>query len=236
MPAWLQLSLIALTAGSAMPLGGFLASRKNVLPRWLEAELRHTIVAAGGGVLIAAVALVLVPEGSARTSPLLASACVLAGGVFTLFVDRALARHGGHFGMLTAMLLDYLPESLALGALFVDKGSAVVLLGILIGVQNLPEGFNAQRELQRAGMPPRRILWFFFALTPLGPLLALLGWQALAEQPELLGGTLLFAAGGILYLTFQDIAPQVPLKNRWAPPLGAVAGFIIGLAGNMLLN
>ncbi len=40
-------------------------------------------------------------------------------------------------------------------------------------------------------------------------------------------GPMFFAAGGILYLTFEDIAPAAPLKGRWAPPLGAVAGFLL---------
>lgn len=45
---------------------------------------------------------------------------------------------------------------------------------------------------------------------------------------------MLFAAGGILYLTFQDIAPQVPLARHRGPPLGAMAGFALGLAGARL--
>ena len=47
-----------------------------------------------------------------------------------------------------------------------------------------------------------------------------------------LGG--MFAAGGILYLTFQDIAPQARLEHHWAPPLGAVLGFALALVGEML--
>jgi ZIP family zinc transporter len=47
---------------------------------------------------------------------------------------------------------------------------------------------------------------------------------------------MLFAAGGILYLTFEDIAPQAHLARRWAPALGAVAGFMLGLLGQMLLR
>lgn len=46
---------------------------------------------------------------------------------------------------------------------------------------------------------------------------------------------MLFAAGGILYLTFQDIAPQVRLDRHWAPPLGAVGGFLLGLAGSFIV-
>jgi ZIP family zinc transporter len=45
---------------------------------------------------------------------------------------------------------------------------------------------------------------------------------------------MLFAAGGILYLIFEDIAPQAALRNRHAPPLGAVAGFLLGLAGQLM--
>jgi len=44
---------------------------------------------------------------------------------------------------------------------------------------------------------------------------------------------MLVSAGGILYLIFQDIAPQVPLgRHRW-PAQGAVAGFALGLLGSL---
>lgn len=47
---------------------------------------------------------------------------------------------------------------------------------------------------------------------------------------------MLSAAGEILYLTFQDLAPQAKLDRHWAPPLGAVAGFLLGLIGDQLLH
>ena len=47
---------------------------------------------------------------------------------------------------------------------------------------------------------------------------------------------MLFASGGILYLIFEDIAPQARLERRWSPPLGAVAGFVLGLVGHLLLT
>jgi ZIP family zinc transporter len=47
---------------------------------------------------------------------------------------------------------------------------------------------------------------------------------------------MIFAAGGILYLTFQDIAPQAKLQKHWGPPLGAVAGFLLGLIGQLLIH
>ena len=47
---------------------------------------------------------------------------------------------------------------------------------------------------------------------------------------------MLFAAGGILYLLFQDIAPQSRVNRYWAPALGAVAGFGVGMAGHLLVS
>ena len=47
---------------------------------------------------------------------------------------------------------------------------------------------------------------------------------------------MLLAAGGILYLTFQDIAPQARLARHWSPPLGAVLGFALALVGELLLG
>ena len=55
----------------------------------------------------------------------------------------------------------------------------------------------------------------------------------MADAPVATAATMLFAAGGILYLVFQDIAPQAKLAAHWGPPLGAVLGFALGLAGTM---
>jgi ZIP family zinc transporter len=62
------------------------------------------------------------------------------------------------------------------------------------------------------------------------------GITVFAEHPRELGVLMLASAGGILYLTFQDIAPQAKLDNAWAPSLGAVAGFALGLLGHLLLT
>ena len=73
-------------------------------------------------------------------------------------------------------------------------------------------------------------------LAPLGPIIAFIGWYYFSENFQLLGITMLFAAGGILYLIFQDIAPQAHLKKHWAPSLGAVLGFCLGMLGNNLVT
>jgi zinc transporter ZupT len=60
--------------------------------------------------------------------------------------------------------------------------------------------------------------------------------RLLSGYPQIIFAIMLFAAGGILYVIFQDIAPQSKLKKHWAPPLGAVAGFLLGVLGKVAVG
>lgn len=227
----------ATLAGLFIPLGGLLARIERIRPLWLESELRHGVIAFGGGALMAAVALVLVPEGQRYLSSWMTLAAFGAGGITFFLVDRMIERRGGGFAQLMAMLLDFIPESLALGAMLVVDWEAALLLAGLIALQNLPEGFNAYLELRaRDVLPSRQILAGFCVIVLFGPLAAWFGFSFLRGTSGALGATMLFAAGGILYLVFEDIAPQAHLARRWAPALGAVAGFMLGLLAQMLLG
>ncbi len=187
--------------------------------------------------LVGAVALVLVPEGVRWVSdPLTVTALLLAGGGAFLLLDRRQERTHQATPQFTAMAADFLPESLALGGMFAVGGEGAILLAVLIGLQNLPEGFNAWRELAAVGVRGRVALGRMLVLALLGPVCGVVGWFWLAGHPAVLGGILLFAAGGILYLTFQDIAPQSRLERHWGPPLGAVLGFALALVGQLVLG
>jgi ZIP family zinc transporter len=65
---------------------------------------------------------------------------------------------------------------------------------------------------------------------------ALAGYGLLAGQDKIIASLMLFAAGGILYLVFQDIAPMSRLKNHWTPAIGATLGFMLGMIGAKLLG
>ncbi len=223
-------------AGLAMPLGAIIARFERVRPQWLEMELRHAIIAFGGGVLLSAVALVLVPEGISGLPPHLVAIAMMSGGMAFLLLDEFLSRNDTPASQLVAMLTDFIPEAIAIGAAFSSQRSVGMLLALLIFLQNLPEGFNAFRELRSAKrLSPNKILLGFLILALAGPLAGLSGWLFLSNHLLTLHFIMLFAAGGILYLVFQDIAPQAKLTRRWAPPLGAVAGFLLGLVGQMLI-
>jgi ZIP family zinc transporter len=242
-----EILIYTLFAGACIPLGGVLAIGEKIRPAWLENDLRHGIIAFGGGILLAAVALVLVPEGthylaqspfglSAMAVAVLSTVMFVVGGISFFALEKRLGLKRREKPQFTAMLLDYIPESLALGGAFALGSKSAVLLAIFIGLQNIPEGFNAYRELHSQNKQQKwQIILLMLLLVPIGPIIALLGWFYLANHVALLGFVMLFASGGILYLIFQDIAPQAHIKRHWAPPLGAVLGFSLGMLANNLV-
>ncbi|MBB1362425.1 MAG: divalent cation transporter [Shewanella sp.] len=233
----LLLTVLATTllAGLAMPLGALIAHFENVSSEWLEQEFRHSVMAFGGGALLSAVALVLVPEGIASLKPLPACMWLMAGGLSFMALDIYLNKIDTPASQLAAMLADFIPESIALGAAFATGSNNAFLLAALIALQNVPEGFSAYRELNASSAyKPQKIIIMFCLMAMLGPIAAMCGYLWLSESPEIIAAVMLFASGGILYSIFQDLAPQVKLEKRWAPPMGAVFGFGLGMLGLML--
>jgi ZIP family zinc transporter len=233
----LLLTVLATTllAGLAMPLGALIAHFENVSSEWLEQEFRHSVMAFGGGALLSAVALVLVPEGIAHLDPLPACMWLMVGGLSFMALDIYLNKIDTPATQLAAMLADFIPESIALGAAFATGSNNAFLLAALIALQNVPEGFSAYRELNASSAyRPKKIIILFCLMAVLGPIAAMCGYLWLSESPKVISAVMLFASGGILYSIFQDLAPQAKLENRWAPPMGAVFGFGLGMLGLML--
>ncbi|SDZ51376.1 zinc transporter, ZIP family [Jannaschia faecimaris] len=225
-----QALLLSLLAGAMIPLGAWIAWRRDQF----DERVPHAVVAFGGGTLVSAVALVLVPDGAARIPDALAVVLFLAGGAVFRWIDASVKRISGQHGQMLAMLTDFIPEAAALGALLATGENSAFLLAALIGLQNLPEGFNAWRE--NPPNAPRRTMALYCALALLGPAAAMAGNVFLSQSDGALGGLMVFAAGGVLYLVFEDVAPADRMESDPTPPLGAVAGFALGLAGHLMLT
>ena len=124
-----------------------------------------------------------------------------------------------------------------MGASFALGDKSAPVLALLIGLQNIPEGFNSFREIRNSSkISASRLIAYFSAISLCGPLSTWIGFSLLKDSPFIVGGISLGAAAGILYLTFQDIAPQAKLENKYAPSLGAVAGFMCGMVSKVLLG
>lgn len=232
-----KLILFSGIAGATVFLGGLLSHLfdRSIPDGEKKERLIHGFISFGAGIILSALALVLIPDGMEALDLLPLSLSFLAGAGLFMILDRYLSRKGGQMATLLAMLMDFIPEAIALGAVFSADVQTATLLALFIGLQNLPESFVAYRDLRSSGIAPRRILTIFFFLSFFGIAAALSGKFLLSGYPTFTALLMIFASGGILYLLFQDIVPESKLQGRFATPMGASLGFLLGIAGQMLI-
>jgi ZIP family zinc transporter len=222
----------------------------------LPASVAATMTAFGGGILLAAVALELVPEADEGAGTALTAAGLLAGTLLYVGADAWLNREPGtrrSRGMARAaaagrpmqppgdraavargesiaagIFVDGVPESIALG-LTVAEGEvgAALLAGILLG--NVVEAYGAAQPILEGGRSPR------FAIGLLGgigvALLAAtaLGGTVLADAgASLIGTAQAIAAGAVLAVVSIAVVPHAfdDISSRVATAI--VAGFVAG--------
>lgn len=231
----LMLSL-ALAAGMSIPAGALISSRVSLRSICLQRGMDSFVSYFGGGALLAAIALVLLPYGMEHVSVLAASFAFLIGGLVFWQLHALLKRSGSTAAQFIGMLLDFAPEALLLGAAAASGSNIVYLLAGMIALQNMPEGFASYHEMHQSTGSNGR-LWLLFLTVPVvGPLAAWIGFAWLSTSTAVIGIVMLFCSGGILYLIFDDIAPRAHLKYQDFPAIGAVSGFLLGLVGTMLIN
>lgn len=232
----LEVVLYSFASGITVIIGGFLA-RSGIFARGESGrEISHSIVAFGAGVLVAAVAFVLTPRGIDLLSLPVIIPVFLSGVVVFALLDSLIGRHGGRLAQLMAMALDYVPEAIALGSVFSYDRNTGLLLALFIGLQNLPESYNAFGDLVKSGYSRNRAFWTLFPFAFIGIIAAVLGFSFISEADRLVSSLMLFAAGGILYLVFQDITPMIKYKKHRAPAFSATIGFMIGIIGVKILG
>lgn len=250
-------SAVGASAGWGLAAGGSLvAGALAGVALRLPARVAAGITAFGGGVLLAAVALELVPEADAR-----AGLWATAGGLLTGMLAYVLAdawvsrseqmrtmRRSAHSaaagrpmatgaasaeaargeGIAVGLFLDGVPESIALG-LTVAEGTIglSLLVGILLG--NLVEAYGAAQPIVAGGLSRRFAVTLMAAIgvTLVGA--TVLGGTVLADaDPTIAGTAQAVASGAVLAVVSVAIIPHVFAEvNRWVA-VTFVLGFVAG--------
>ena len=235
---WWEVTLLGLLAGIIGTGAGGLCSiffnRPN--PRFLGA-----ILAFSAGVMLAIIFLELLVESMAYSGyPAALGGLTLGMGAFYL-LDHYLPHHhpvsaenhgrGDYLkkGSLLALGigLHNLPEGLAIGAGFSGSTGLGLTLTILIALHNIPEGMAVAAPLKFGGYSFRKVL-FITALSgaPMG-LGALAGALIGGISPIVLGISLAFAAGAMLYIVCDELIPDA---YETAGSHLAIAGIFLGVA------
>jgi ZIP family zinc transporter len=215
-----------------------------------------TITAFGGGVLLAAIALELVPDADAEAGLGLTAGGLLAGTLVYVGADAWLSRdqememmrRSGHAAaagremempinraevtrgesIAAGLFVDGVPESIALGLTIAEGQVGVALLvGIVIG--NTVEAYGSAQPIV-AGGRSRQFAVVLLGLIGLALALAtVLGGTVLADaSPELIGTTQAVAAGAVLAVVSIAVIPHAFEEVSSAVATATVLGFICG--------
>ncbi len=223
-------------AGITVFIGGILSYmfKQHIKEGMVKNEITHGFMSFGFGVMLSALALVLVPKGIEGLPLLPILVVFISGTIIFMLIDRYLAINGGKTATLLAMMMDFIPESIALGAVFAIEQNTATLLAVFIGLQNLPEAFNAFRDLSISGLKVKHILIIFFFLSFFGIIGSLFGHLVLSNHQDINQYLMVFSSGGILYLLIQDIIPDSKMKNNYFISICASLGFLVGIVGEIL--
>jgi ZIP family zinc transporter len=232
--------LIREVLASILVIGGLIASWMTISQRTLG-----LIMAFGAGVLISAVSYELVFEAvSAATAtgyPLLglfagAAAFFLSDRFVSGMVDSKADPAGSGDAsslvvpMVLAIILDGIPESVALGLGLLKGGTISIAMLIAVFISNLPEAIAGTSGLKASGLSTVKTLslWLLIALICGGASAA--GFALLADVPETwMAFVQTFAAGAILTMLANSMIPEAYMYGRKAAGLWLVLGFAVSV-------
>ncbi len=236
----LYVTVIGFIAGVFGTLGGALAV---IGIREIKAKFLSVILGISAGVMTVIVFLDLIPEARDEVSIWTALLGLMLGVALIYILDisfphqHVVSVEDGDNKYLKAGLLlavgialHNLPEGLAIGAGYTADRAMGYRLALLISLHNFPEGMAVATTLGIAGIKNARIaLITILAGVPMG-VGAFFGAYIGRISALALSLALGFAAGAMLYITFEELVPDAHEKAKGHIPIfGIIAGVILGI-------
>lgn len=208
-----------------------------------------TVLGFSGGIMISIVCFDLIPESLAVGGILYGLTGIILGSIIIALLDyitphahfisdndnRRYVRTGILLGIGIAM--HNLPEGLAIGAGYAHSTELGLSLAIVITLQNAPEGIAMAAPMYIGGVRPLKIiLACLLAGLPMG-IGAYIGAEVGTISEQFLSIALGFAAGAMLYISFDELIPQSHSIGRGhTATFSGVMGIIVGLLISVLLQ
>lgn len=225
--------------------GVIVALRGNPSKKTLSAFLGIS-----AGVMISLVAFDLMPEAFHLAGTWISLAAFLAGALALTALDLVMPhvhhmttdKESSRFARTALVVavgigMHDLPEGLAVGASLESAFSLGLRIAILMFLHNIPEGMAVAAPLAAIGKRRSNMI-FVSALTGVPSVIGALLGSVIGVSPVILGISMAFAAGAMLFVTFDELVPGAceMANDGHAGTLGAVAGVIASIAISRLMT
>jgi ZIP family zinc transporter len=137
---------------------------------------------------------------------------------------------GGGLGIVLGTVLDGVPESAVLGMSLVGGGGVSVSLLVGIWVSNFPESLGSSVSMEGAGWARGKIRLLWWAIVALSAVSAAVGFT-IVDRSSALSGVFVeaFAAGALLTMIADEMAPEAYDRSKIYAGLATVAGFALAV-------
>ncbi|HSF85656.1 MAG TPA: ZIP family zinc transporter [Acidimicrobiia bacterium] len=202
------------------------------------------IMAFGVGALISSVSFELVVPALEAVEFWEVAAGLIAGALAFFLGDRLINQLGGAnrkssvaseeensgMGIALGTFLDGIPESAVLGMSLVGGEGVSTALLAGIWVSNLPESLGSTVNLDNTDMSRRAIRLLWLAIVAVSALAAAIGF-AFVDGSSSRSGALIqtFAAGALLTMIADEMAPEAYERSNLYAGLATVAGFALAV-------
>lgn len=244
-PLAVQAGLWGLVSGSALLIGAVIG--------WFVPMKRAVvagIMAFGSGVLISALSFELMDEAWKQGGFIAVAVGFLAGAIVYTALNRALAaqgaRHrkrsdeakrdeheavappGGNSSSLAlGALIDGVPESIVIGTSLLEGGAVGWVAVAAVFLSNLPEGLSSAAGARKEGKTATFTFALWAGIALIAGVSSFAGYTLFAgAAPEMLAGVQGIAAGAILAMVIDTMAPEAFEGTHDFAGLIAVSGFL----------
>jgi ZIP family zinc transporter len=129
--------------------------------------------------------------------------------------------------ILFGIAMHNLPEGLAIGAGLEAGPELGFVIAVAIGFHNVPEGLAIAGPLRAGGLSMGKVILFTLLAGLMTPIGALIGLLILQISPVMVGGSMAFAAGAMVYIVNDELIPQANGMNSHLANAGLVAGLLL---------
>lgn len=243
MTGWLTAALYGLLSASGL-IAGALAGL------WLQMHHRAiaSVTAVGVGLLIAAASLYLISGALESVAASTAASGAIAGAALFSLVNLILRRWdaekrkrcgecvrqptetdtpGSGLAIAAGSLLDAVPESLIIGAAVAGGGMALPPAALIaaFALANFAEGLSSTAGMRDAGRSKRYVLLLWIGATLASVAAAVLGFAVFSGGSAQRGWLEAFAAGALIALVVETMAPEAVAGQPGFTGLLAMLGF-----------
>jgi ZIP family zinc transporter len=199
------------------------------------AKLEGFLVAMAGGALIISVVSELLEPASEKAALWLVLAAFGCGSVVFTAVDTWIDNRVGEdsgAGLLAAIVLDGIPENVALGVVLITvEPMAVLALAGSIFLSNLPEAAGGAREMANNGWSRGKILGVWALTAAVLSAAAILGYLLLSPVAEIpLAMIQAFAAGAVVSSLATEVFPKAYKQDQELTGIAVAIGVILAFA------